>query len=247
MHDLIIGRSFELDTTVEIHIHPGWEIVLILEGHGYDIINGTNYPFKPGSITCIPPNTQHSTYSEGYTCIYLHPTYFSLTKYADVNNVIKLHDDSVKSFESLMTMAHRAFNEKDEKYAVLVNTLYEAMCHLLKILISREPVEPDIENVKNKLLGSFSNPNLSISEIISDAPYCKDHMRRRFKKATGMTLMDYLTGLRLNFAKKLMTENKILNYSISEIAAMSGYYDNQYFSRIFKQKVGMTPMEFLQK
>ncbi|MCH3127484.1 helix-turn-helix transcriptional regulator, partial [Listeria monocytogenes] len=73
-----------------------------------------------------------------------------------------------------------------------------------------------------------------------------DHVRRRFKKATGQTPGEYLAELRMDYAKKLIAGNQTLHYSIAEIGMMSGYYDSHYFSRVFKKKNGMTPSEFME-
>ena len=248
MHVLVVGISQGIVKTVDMHKHNGWEIIYNLQGHGYNIVADIRYPFEPGTIICKPPNVPHTKVSkDGFVDIYLQPEYFFLSKYADKNNVVIFQDDYAKSFEALVKSAYRAFNEQDTRYRQLVGTLYDAMIQLAHILISRTPPETDVERIKSKLVSSFSNPNFSISELVKDTQYSNDHIRRRFKKATGMTPMDYLTNLRLDFAKKLMKENHILGYSISEIAAMSGYYDSQYFSRIFKKKVGMTPLEYLYK
>lgn len=72
-------------------------------------------------------------------------------------------------------------------------------------------------------------------------------MRRRFKKYTGKTPGEYLAQLRIEYAKKLMSENNILNYNLAEIGVMSGYYDSHYFSRILKKNTGMTPVEYMNR
>jgi two-component system response regulator YesN len=62
-----------------------------------------------------------------------------------------------------------------------------------------------------------------------------------FKKETGMNFSDYLTNYRLDIAKKLLVDIK---YNISEVAEMTGYSDQKYFSKLFKKVVGVTPIEY---
>ena len=57
----------------------------------------------------------------------------------------------------------------------------------------------------------------------------------------GVNFIDYLTTLRMNKAKELLSSS---NYSMKEICAMVGYADPNYFSRSFKKNIGVTPTEF---
>lgn len=84
-------------------------------------------------------------------------------------------------------------------------------------------------------------------QLLREGSYSTDHLRRRFKNATGKTPLEYLTQLRLANAQRLMCENRTLHYSIAEIGAMSGYDDSHYFSKVFKKHMGMTPGEYLDK
>ena len=242
----IVGTSAGVIKECNQHSHTTWEIVLNLQGCGHGRIGKEEYFFEPGTIICQPPNIQHSKSSlDGFFDIFIQPTLFPLTKYVDKNGVILLKDDHTKSYETLMYLVLRTFHGKGANYINLTDAIYETMIQQLLAWIDHSPKETDIEYMKNKLISSFSNPEVSISEITLNSKYCSDHARRRFKKATGMSPMEYITDLRINFAKKLMTENHIFNYSIAEIGAMSGYYDSRYFSRIFKKKTGMTPQQYL--
>lgn len=66
-------------------------------------------------------------------------------------------------------------------------------------------------------------------------------LKRRFKRATGSTLIDYLQNLRIEEAKRLLeTGNKPLD----EIAYAAGYDDPSFFRRLFKRKTGLNPGEY---
>jgi len=242
----IVGASAGIRKSVGNHNHTAWEIVLNTQGQGYSRIKNRDYFFGPGTIICQPPDVPHAKESEGgFADIYIQPTFFSLSKYADENGVIILQDDYMKSFETLIRMAFRAFHDQEASYTHLVDALYEAMNQLLLVWVDHRPRETIVEQVKTRLINSFSNPEFSLSELSVKTGYCEDHLRRRFKKATGMTPVQYLMDLRINFAKKLMMENDALHHTIAEIGAMSGYYDSRYFSRVFKKATGMTPREYL--
>lgn len=68
------------------------------------------------------------------------------------------------------------------------------------------------------------------------------YISKLFKNYRGMTPTEYLTQLRLEKAKLLIQTNPSL--LTKNIAALSGFSDPYYFSKIFKKHVGMTPKEY---
>lgn len=62
-----------------------------------------------------------------------------------------------------------------------------------------------------------------------------------FKKATGQNFMNYLTEVRVENAKMLLTQSE---RELADIVEDVGYSDPKYFSKVFKRSVGLTPAEF---
>jgi ABC-type Fe3+-hydroxamate transport system substrate-binding protein len=65
-----------------------------------------------------------------------------------------------------------------------------------------------------------------------------------FKKETGETIAEYVTALRIRKAKERLVSTKD---RVGEIAEAVGYQDEFYFSRVFKQITGKSPMVFIRK
>ena len=63
-------------------------------------------------------------------------------------------------------------------------------------------------------------------------------LKRRFKAATGATLIEHVQNLRIEKAKNLL-ENE--NEAAEEISAMVGYDNAAFFRRLFKRRTGLTP------
>ncbi|MBR6483677.1 MAG: response regulator [Clostridiales bacterium] len=70
------------------------------------------------------------------------------------------------------------------------------------------------------------------------SPY---YFSKLFKNKTGVTFIDYLTNLRIEKAKELLSDP---SRSMKEICSEVGYSDPNYFSRIFKKVTGQTPTEY---
>lgn len=68
-------------------------------------------------------------------------------------------------------------------------------------------------------------------------------MAKDFKAVTGMTIIDFLTQIRLNHAKEYLENTKL---SISDIAEAVGYTSAHYLSIVFKKKLGISPSDYRQ-
>ncbi|AIF67539.1 hypothetical protein GZ22_13460 [Terribacillus saccharophilus] len=69
----------------------------------------------------------------------------------------------------------------------------------------------------------------------------KEHISRKFKQETGMTLSQYVTGCRMKQAKQWLEKT---NKTMYDIARLLGYQDEVYFSKLFKKENGLTPTAY---
>lgn len=67
------------------------------------------------------------------------------------------------------------------------------------------------------------------------------YLSRIFKKETGKSITEYLFLIRIEHAKKLLTQT---NNKLSFIAETTGFNDTAYFSNMFKKATGYTPSEY---
>lgn len=91
------------------------------------------------------------------------------------------------------------------------------------------------------ILESYTDPELSISEISVRLGISETHLRRLVKNKVNMSPIQYITSLRIEKAKNMLRNS---NCMISEIAAFCGFSDQYYFSREFKAIVGLSPTEY---
>jgi transcriptional regulator GlxA family with amidase domain len=66
-------------------------------------------------------------------------------------------------------------------------------------------------------------------------------LKRRFKAATGVALIDYVQNLRVEEAKRLLEEDAS---AVDEIAAQVGYDNAAFFRRLFKRLTGLNPGDY---
>ena len=97
-----------------------------------------------------------------------------------------------------------------------------------------------IEIAKEYILNNYSR-DISLDDISRQVNISPYYFSKIFKEETGEGFVEYLTGIRIERAKELLTTTE---YSMKEICSMVGYADPNYFSRSFKKKVGVTPTEY---
>jgi two-component system response regulator YesN len=79
----------------------------------------------------------------------------------------------------------------------------------------------------------------TLAEIVYLTP---TYVSKLFKQETGYTITDYITEVRLQHAKQLLTHQPHLK--VQEISGQVGYADVAYFHKLFKRTIGITPSQF---
>lgn len=69
----------------------------------------------------------------------------------------------------------------------------------------------------------------------------KDYLGKLFKQKTSVNFNDYLTKIKMEYAKHLLGTGEFKNYEVSE---KLGYSSPDYFCRLFKNYTGYTPLQF---
>lgn len=82
---------------------------------------------------------------------------------------------------------------------------------------------------------------ISLEEISRRVEISPFYFSKLFKEETGENFIDYITMARMQKAKDLLRDQ---SRSIKEISAATGYSDPNYFSKLFKKIVGLTPTEY---
>lgn len=98
-------------------------------------------------------------------------------------------------------------------------------------------VEQVIQSIKENYMNDISLE--SYADMIGTNPYT---LSKTFKQTVGINFIDYLTELRMEKAKEMLTATEM---KINEIAEQVGYRPS-YFNRIFKKHTGLTPSNFRQ-
>lgn len=83
--------------------------------------------------------------------------------------------------------------------------------------------------------------NITLNDVAEMLFINPSYFSTLFKKETGETFSNYITGMRIKRSKELL---KNLKYSISDVSNMVGYQDAKYFGKVFQKYVGINPSQF---
>lgn len=88
---------------------------------------------------------------------------------------------------------------------------------------------------------NYSKESLSLNCVAEVVDVSANYLSAVFSQSMKKTFVEYVTGKRMEQAKKLLRSTEL---SSGEIAARVGYKDSHYFSFVFKKTQGMSPREY---
>lgn len=99
---------------------------------------------------------------------------------------------------------------------------------------------PEIQAVLDIIHQEYHTP-LKVADMARRVGFAENYLSVLFRKETGEKIMDTLTNVRMNKARKLLQDPALKIYEISE---MVGYGDSNHFSKYFKKIEGVFPLEY---
>ena len=158
-----------------------------------------------------------------------------LRKAAENGGVHPLYLDSTSSDHAVRIEQLRSL----ESVPVLMSDMFRNYCQLVRKHATKNYSPP----VQKALLYIESNlsENLGLRTLAETLNVSSSYLSNLFRKETGQTLTDYINRRRIQHAKHLLKTSRL---QIQTVAQHCGIMDVQYFSKIFKRIVGMTPKAY---
>lgn len=248
--------------------HPFWEFVYVDNGRVIATADNSTYIINKGEIIFHKPDELHSVKCDGETPANIFiMTFVANDRAMNVfrNRIVNVPFNLQGILAAIVAEMQKSFGEnpgvikahlnKPFGAEQMIKNYLEQFLILMKRNIDNELCDNSFTKLlqhnntsSNKLVAHTVNllennicSNLSIDEICTLTNYGKSQLCEIFKNATGKTIMQYFTELKINEAKILMREMRLNNTQISD---RLGYSSPQYFTRVFKQVTSMTPGEY---
>jgi AraC-like DNA-binding protein len=228
----------------------------------YDYQEGTLVFFSPGQVAGV--QKEELFQPTGHALVF-HPDFIkgtSLGKHIQdygffsykVNEALHLSERERKivldSFSKIRYELEHAIDKHSKKLAVSTIELFLDYCVRFydRQFITRDDAHKGILERFETLLNDYLNSDKLESIGLPTVAYCANTLNlsanyfgELIKKETGKSAHEYIQSKVIDLAKeKIFDPNK----SVSEIAYELGFKYPQHFTRLFKQQVGKTPLEY---
>ncbi len=155
-----------------------------------------------------------------------------------------LLENNIQAYELFKNETFLELNEKAE-YSIrnmvrYCSYLYDTTYEQIEFLKQEDSVVARIK----KYIEQHYKENISREEIAASIFITPNYLSKIFHEKAGITLREYINICRIEEAKHLMTTT---DYSVTEIALMTGFENISYFSTVFKRYSGETPAAWKNK
>lgn len=254
--------SFYPSETYGPHKHLRIEINYVKKGNCMLHLDNESVTFREGEIMIITSDVNHQfeAGSEGTTLMQLEflPEIFShfyfsggtepneamlapVFLFSEENRLIKIVNNI-----RVMRVVQRIVNELEAKspyyqhlvvmyYAELLILIYRYMDEAYLPICTNESLKKAIAYIRLNY-----HLDININSVAGHTGISERYLRNLFSQHLNLSPLDYLNQIRINKAVELLRNTEM---SIKEICFKCGFQSPQYFSRIFKQQMGISPRE----
>ncbi len=228
-----------------IHYVISGEGTFETQGRVHNVASGDVFFAKPGEIITYTANKNNpwEYYWVGFNGPYANKIMLQLP----FSNEKPTHKcENAQEIEKIMENIFTSRGTSTFNEALMVGNLYIFLANLMKACKHNEQrnVNSSAQYVKNAIQFiqfNYSN-DIGIDDISRNIGVSRSHLYRVFINNVGQSPIDYLTGYRINEACYLLKNSTL---SIAEIAVSVGFFDQFYFSRVFKKAKGVPPSKYL--
>lgn len=221
------------------HKHNNYEIIIYTQGRGVFYWDKKEIETARGKIIIVPPGIVHHSSIDGENPerIYIN---------GEFSHVFQLTEPTVIADNSKsegLELSKMIYNNRfaDSEY---LNALINAFIHFLLIRIKTDDeIFSAIKNITQEITDNFYDCDIDICAILKKSGYSEDYIRAQFKKVMGKTPTEFLTQTRISHACNLIVAYK-KSIPLNVISEKCGYTDYIYFSRRFKQIMGISPRKY---
>ena len=264
----VIGRYNYTSASESLlsHTHPdAYEFCYLAKGEQTYEIEGLVHHLESGDIFYTRPDEVHSSAQtpEQKGILY----WFVLTthkpigwlNFTDVEQKLiidQLNQSSRRQFKApqrLQIEFDRAITalENSDTDAFMRVKVKNALSQALLIIFEAisgggadDCLSPEINRNLEFIAEHLTDESLTMQQLATQAGLSVSRYKSRFKQETGYPPADYILRQKIEWAKKLLTNDTL---SITVIALELNFNSSQYFSTVFKRYVGQTPSVFRQE
>lgn len=223
-----------------------YKMYYVCSGKGYIHTTGQITPLTQGDLFFTFPAASFAIESvENFTYMYisfigLRGNMIMESLNISSNNFLFHNADEVQNFWEKGILANSKVMEFISE-SVLLYT-FSFLGNRLLPDNKQQKQQHSVDLIKKYLDDHFTEHNFSLEAMSRNLCYNKKYISHVFKKHFGIGIIEYLNTVRIQNACTMIAQGFT---SINDIADRCGYADAQYFSKIFKTKMGVVPTQYI--
>lgn len=213
------------------HSHGFCEIVVVLRGVERVQVDGVTILCHPGQVMFYPPDCVHRERQYGDALLEFLCLNFEWTPCpTDMPRQLQDRQGRVQEVVRWLLSEDQSLYAGRERYQDAAAGVLVA--ELQRLVAS--PPEDVLSTVYEYIHDHLADP-VSLDDLAHSCRLNKFYLSRLFRGRTGMTPMDYIREVRLDYAHRLLLESEL---PLREIAPRAGFANEYHLSRLLKQRYG---------
>ncbi len=245
---LRLNRHLPETASVRPHAHRFSQILLYLGGRGVQHLGESSHLIRTGTAVFLPPRQIHAfseTQSRRPLCLVIDLDWRGAgIQRGRVTQLNQIDLSEIRQHLSQLGRFQRPGIGPDQlRVAGIVLQLLDTLWRSLNLApknrrLGAAPALPIVTTVRRVLLKETEDR--SLSELAREIGYQQDYLNRLLKTATGLTLGQMRSQMRVTQAQRLLRESR----RVADVAAKLGFDDANYFARWFRLQTGLTPRQY---
>ena len=240
------NRQNQLD--FPLHLHDAVEVVFVLQGSSTVVLENQRLPLGQGDLFLSFPNQVHGYENtrdfEGYVIIMTTKSLPAFQAVLTENQpaVPILHPEAPVA-EKLKAFLQIMWSDRHADSPLMLQGYGQVLLSKVLPLFSIVPntnAPGTLQATLHYIDLHYTQP-LTREEIANAVGYSPSHISHVFSGAMDMTLMEYITMLRMGEAKQLLRSTQL---PVSRIAMQLGFSSIRSFNRFFRNETNMTPSQY---
>lgn len=214
----------------------------VFSGRGKFFTGNNIYPVSKGQIFVMHPFEVVHYHAEPTD-----PWYYSWVGFEMSIEVPELDNNSILDIpqaEHLFNLMKNVDQIGAQKELYLCGKIYELLSMIDQPKVLKKSKTDDYVKKAKQFIDINYMHSITVDQIASDLNINRSYFSTIFRKHVGKSPQQYLMDVRLENAAELVSNH---NYSISDAAMSSGYTDIFNFSKMFKQKFGISPAYYAKR
>jgi len=228
-----------------LHTHDAWTLLIVDDGAIRFHLDRATHGALTSKVTLLPPHVPHdgsAATGHGFRkrVLYLDTSVLDEQLIGGAVDRPSLADPPLRD---RLDRLHRVLSQPGEAFEAesrLAFVRERLLVHLAGASIARRP-QPGLADRLRDLLDAHLPAGITLASAAAVLHAHPTHLVRSFTRRYGLPPHAYLTGRRVDLARRLL----LAGQPAAEVASAAGFYDQSHLARHFKRYLAVSPVRYV--